>query len=73
MTYLPAAATATLVAASGDRGIKAVIFWLIIALVVIGIILALRRLRAKRTTRSAPDDWQPGTSQRGQKGHQPCQ
>ena len=71
MTYLPAAATAALVAASGDRGIKAVIFWLIIALVVAGIILAVRRVRAKRTTQSAPDDWQPGTGQRGQEGHQP--
>ncbi len=62
-----------LLATSGDRTIKAVMFWLVIALVVAGTILAVRRARGRRTMRGAPDDWHPPTGRTGQEGPRPWQ
>src|ERR1700691_107438 len=48
---------ALLATSTHDRSIKAVFFWLVIILIVVGIVVAIRRLGSGRRKRSAPDDW----------------
>jgi hypothetical protein len=57
MSYGSVTSIAVLVASTHDRSIKAVFFWLVIILIVVGIVAAIRRLGSGRRKRSAPDDW----------------
>ena len=67
-----AAVTVTVLASSGgDRGVKAIVFWGLIVLIVGGITFAIRRSRTKRTRKSESDDWHPNHGQAEHEGPLP--
>ena len=57
MFYGSVASFTVLATSTGNRPIKAILFWLIIILVIVASIALFRRWGARRRHEGAPDDW----------------